>query len=45
MHDAWTAVKAQVESSMTSTTLRDLQLTKVRRSLLLSPAALKRAKG
>lgn len=45
MHEAWSAVKTQVEVSMTSTTLRDLQLTKVRRTLLLSPAAARRAKG
>lgn len=45
MHDAWSAVKAQVETSMTSTTLRDLQLTKVRRTILMSPAAVKRSKG
>ncbi len=39
MHDAWAAVKAQVDSSMTSTTLRDLQLTKIRRSQLAPPKA------
>ncbi len=32
MHEAWTAVKAQVERSMTSTTVRDLQLTEMRRA-------------
>jgi Rrf2 family protein len=45
MHDAWTAVKAQVDSSMTSNTLRDLQLTKMRRTHLQSPQALRRGQG
>ena len=45
MHEAWTAVKAQVESSMTSNTLRDLQLTKMRRTHLQSPQALRRERG
>ena len=45
MHDAWSAVKAQVESSMTSNTLRDLQLTKMRRTHLQSPQALRRERG
>ncbi len=44
MHDAWVAVKAQVDSSMTSTTLRDLQLAKMRRTHLQSPQALRRRK-
>lgn len=37
MHEAWSAVKTQVDDSMTSTTLRDLQLTKIRRSQLALP--------
>jgi Rrf2 family protein len=37
MHDAWSAVKTQVDDSMTGTTLRDLQLTKIRRSQLALP--------
>ena len=42
MHEAWSAVKAQVDSSMTSTTLRDIQLTQIRRTHLQSPQALRR---
>jgi Rrf2 family protein len=45
MHDAWSAVKTQVEVSMTSTTLRDLQLTKVRRSHLYMPGATRRSRS
>ncbi|MBL0311556.1 MAG: Rrf2 family transcriptional regulator [Holophagaceae bacterium] len=45
MHEAWSAVKALVESSMTSNTLRDLQLTKMRRTHLQSPQALHRGRG
>ena len=37
MHDAWSDVKTQVESSMTKTSLRDLQITKMRRSQLAVP--------
>ena len=44
MHDAWSAVKAQVESSMTSTTLRDLQLSKIRRTQLAFARPARRTK-
>lgn len=43
MHDAWSAVKSQVDVSMTSTTLRDLQLTKIRRSQLALPKGARKA--
>ena len=37
MHDAWAAVKEQVDESMTRATLRDLQLTKIRRGQVAPP--------
>ena len=43
LHDAWSQVKTQVEASMTSMTLRDLQLTKLRRIEAHGPAAAKPA--
>ncbi len=45
MHEAWSAVKAQVESTMTSNTLRDLQITKMRQTHLQSPQSLRRKQG
>lgn len=37
MHDAWTAVKEQMATSMTQATIRDLQLVTLRRGFAVNP--------